>query len=118
MVLVAQRPSIDGEPRGQFDDVLGIQMLRNRFAMLALEVLEKAIGAPTILPLDVQDLQFGADSIIRTNNPAGARKMEIVIPAGAFQESASLSQEMQTGARYPQGRTGNVNASSARTCLL
>lgn len=111
MVVVAQRPSIDGVPRGQFDDVLGIQVLRNRFAMLALEVLEKAVSSPTVLPLDVQDLQFGADAVIRTNNPAGVKKVDITLPPGAFAESANLSQEMQTGARYPQGRTGNVNAS-------
>lgn len=111
MVIVAQRPSIDGVARGQFDDVLGIQVLRNRFAMLALEVVEKAVAAPLVLPLDVQDLQFGADAILRTNNPAGVRKVDITLPQGAFAETASLSQEMQTGARYPQGRTGNVNAS-------
>lgn len=111
MVIVAQRPSIDDQARGQFDDVLGIQVLRNRFAMLALEVLEKAVAAPTVLPTDVQDIQFGADAIIRTNNPAGVKKVDITLPPGAFAESANLSQEMQTGARYPQGRTGNVNAS-------
>lgn len=111
MVVVAQRPSIDGVPRGQFDDVLGIQVLRNRFAMLALEVVEKAVSAPTVLPLDVQDLQFGSDAIIRTNNPAGVKKVDISLPQGAFAETANLSQEMQTGARYPQGRTGNINAS-------
>ena len=111
MVVVAQRPSIDGIARGQFDDVLGIQVLRNRFAMLALEVVEKAVSAPTVLPMDVQDIQFGADAIIRTNNPAGVKKVDISLPQGAFAETASLSQELQTGARYPQGRTGNVNAS-------
>jgi hypothetical protein len=37
MVVVAKRPSIDSEMRGQFDDVLGIQLLRNRFALLAME---------------------------------------------------------------------------------
>ena len=111
MVIVAQRPSIDGVPRGQFDDVLGIQVLRNRFAMLALEVVEKAVSAPMVLPLDVQDLQFGTDAILRTNNPSGVRRVDISLPQGAFAETANLSQEMQTGARYPQSRTGNVNAS-------
>lgn len=111
MVVVSKRPSVDDVPRGQFDDVLGIQVIRNRFAMLALEVVDKAVSAPTVLPLDVQDLQFGADAIIRTNNPAGVKKVDITLPVGAFDEAANLSQEMQTGARYPQGRTGNVNAS-------
>ena len=42
MVVVARRPSVDGELRGQFDDVLGIQLLRNRFALLAMEAAEKS----------------------------------------------------------------------------
>jgi len=29
MVIIAKRPSVDGELHGQFDDVLGIQLLRN-----------------------------------------------------------------------------------------
>ncbi len=61
MVVVAKRPSVDGEMRGQFDDVLGIQLLRNRFAMLAMEAAEKSVQAPIVLPQDVQELQLGGD---------------------------------------------------------
>lgn len=111
MVIVAKRPSVDGQLRGQFDDVLGIQVLRNRFAVLAVEAAEKSIQAPLVVPFDVQNFDFGPDSIIRTNQPQGVRKVEIQVPAAAFAESALLNQEMQTGARYPQSRTGNVNAS-------
>ncbi len=56
MVIVARKPSIDSELRGQFDDVLGIQLLRNRFALLAMEAAEKSVQAPIVLPQDVQEL--------------------------------------------------------------
>ena len=49
-VIIAKRPNIDGELRGQFDDVLGIQLLRNRFALLAMEAAEKSVQAPIVLP--------------------------------------------------------------------
>ena len=39
-VLIAERPSIDGQPRGQFDDVLFVQLARARFANLAMEAAE------------------------------------------------------------------------------
>jgi len=55
MVIVARKPSIDNELRGQFDDVLGIQLLRNRFALLAMEAAEKSVQAPIVLPQDVQE---------------------------------------------------------------
>jgi hypothetical protein len=110
-VIIAKRPSVDGELRGQFDDVLGIQLLRNRFALLAMEAAEKSVQAPIVLPQDVQELQLGGDAVIRTSNPAGVRRVELTLPQGAFTEQNILNEELRVGARYPESRTGNVNAS-------
>ena len=111
MVVVARKPSIDGELRGQFDDVLGIQLLRNRFALLAMEAAEKSVQAPIVLPNDVQELQLGGDAVIRTSNPAGVRRVELTLPQGAFTEQNLLNDELRVGSRYPEGRTGNISAS-------
>ena len=111
MVVVARRPSIDSELRGQFDDVLGIQLLRNRFAVLAMEAAEKSVQAPIVLPQDVQELQLGGDAVIRTANPAGVRRVELTLPQGAFTEQTLLNQELRVASRYPEGRTGNIDAS-------
>ena len=111
MVVIARKPSIDGELRGQFDDVLGIQLLRNRFALLAMEAAEKSVQAPIVLPQDVQELQLGGDAVIRTSNPAGVRRVDLNLPQGAFTEQQLLNQELRVGARYPEGRTGNIDAS-------
>jgi hypothetical protein len=111
MVVVARRPSVDGEMRGQFDDVLGIQLLRNRFALLAMEAAEKSVQSPIVLPADVNELEMGGDAVIRTANPAGVRRVDLNIPPGAFTEQSLLLQELRTGTRYPEGRTGNIDAS-------
>jgi hypothetical protein len=111
MVVVARKPSIDGEMRGQFDDVLGIQLLRNRFALLAMEAAEKSVQAPIVLPQDVQELMLGGDAVIRTANPAGVRRVELTLPQGAFTEQNVLNQELRVGTRYPESRTGNIDAS-------
>jgi hypothetical protein len=110
-VIIAKRPSVDGEMRGQFDDVLGIQLLRNRFALLAMEAAEKSVQAPIVVPGDVQELQLGGDAIIRTNSPAGVRRVDLNIPPGAFTEQQVLLNELRTGTRYPESRTGNIDAS-------
>ena len=110
-VIIARRPGVDGELRGQFDDVLGIQLLRNRFALLAMEAAEKSVQAPIVLPQDVQELQLGGDAVIRTANPAGVRRVELSLPQGAFTEQQLLNDELRVGARYPESRTGNMNAS-------
>ena len=111
MVIIARRPSVDGELRGQFDDVLGIQLLRNRFALLAMEAAEKSVQSPIVLPNDVQELQLGGDAVIRTQNPQGVRRVELTIPQGAFTEQTVLNEELRVGARYPESRTGNMKAS-------
>ena len=111
MVIIAKRPSVDGELHGQFDDVLGIQLLRNRFALMAMEAAEKSVQAPIVLPNDVQELQLGGDAVIRTANPAGVRRVSLEIPQGAFNEQGLLNDELRVGARYPESRTGNMKAS-------
>jgi len=111
MVVVARRPTVDGEMRGQFDDVLGIQLLRNRFALLAMEATEKAVQSPLIVPDDVNEFQFGGDGVIRTKNPAGVRRVELPVSGSLFNEQAVLQNELRTGTRYPESRTGNVDAS-------
>ena len=68
MVIIARRPSVDGEMRGQFDDVLAIQLMRNRFALLAMEAAEKSIQSPIVVPMDVQEFQLGGDSVIDRKN--------------------------------------------------
>lgn len=110
-VVVAKRPSIDGQARGQFDDVLGIQLLRNRFALLAMEAAEKSVQAPIVVPMDVQEFQYGGDAVIRTNSPQTVRRVDINLPPGAFTEQEVLNRELRVGARYPEGRTGNIDAS-------
>ena len=60
-VKVARRPSIDNESRGQFDDVLFVQLARARFANLAMEAAEKSIQAPMVVPHDVSLFLTGLD---------------------------------------------------------
>jgi len=110
-VHIARRPGIDDEARGQFDDVLYVQLARARFANLAMEAAEKAIQAPLVVPNDVIDLPMGPDAIIRTSQPQSVGRVRLDIPAATFQEQAALQSELRLGARYPEGRTGNIDAS-------
>ena len=111
MVRVARRPGIDDEPRGQFDDVLWVQIARARFAQLAMDAAEKSINAPLAVPNDVQEFAFGPDAILRTAQPQNIRRVGLEVPPAAFTEAALLQQEMRMGARYPEGRSGNIDAS-------
>jgi len=111
-VSVAWRPDIDpSDPRGQYDDVIWVQLARARFGFLHMEAVEKSVQAPIAVPSDVQDFSLGADAIIRTQNPGAIRRVGLELPSGAFTETQVLEQELRLGARYPQGRSGQIDAS-------
>ena len=111
LARVAVRSSIDGEARGQFDDVLAVQLARARFAVLQIQAAEKSIQAPIAIPQDVQELALGPDAIMRSANPQAIRRVPLELPNGVFTESSVLERELRLGARYPEVRSGNLDAS-------
>lgn len=111
MVRIARRPGVDDEPRGQFDDVLWAQIARARFALLAMDAAEKSVNAPLAIPNDVQEFTFGPDAILRSQNPQSIRRVGLEVPSAAFTEAELLQREMRMGSRYPEGRSGNIDAS-------
>jgi len=111
LVHVVERKGLDDEVRGQYDDVIWTQIARDRFATLALEAATKAVEAPLAVPDDMQELVLGADAIMRSNTPEKIRRVPIEMPASAFSQDQVLERELRVGARYPESRTGNMDAS-------
>lgn len=112
-VVIAVRPGVDSDEnqRGQFDDVMWVQVARARFATLQLEAAQKSVQAPFALPSDVNVLEIGPDATIRSANPEKIRRVGLDIPNGIFQETAQLDQELRLGSRYPEGRLGQQSGS-------
>ena len=111
LVRIVGRPSIDGEKRGQFDDVIGVQVARAIIAQYTLSAVQQSVEAPIALPRDVQELELGPFSAVHSDNPQGIGRVNLQIPAGLFPEQASLAQEQRVGSRYPEGRSGQMDAS-------
>lgn len=110
-VVVASRPDISGQPQGQFDDVLWVQLARSYMAMLKLEAAHKAVEAPIALPQDVQHLPIGGNAVMRSANPEKIRRVSLDVPSTVFAEESALQSEMRLGSRYPEGRSGMTDAS-------
>jgi hypothetical protein len=106
-----QRPGVDDEPHGQFDDVLAVQVAKARFALLSLEAAQKSVQAPIVMPPDAQELALGPDAVIRTANGQQVRRVPIEVPQAAFAQQSVLDMELRQGSRYPEARGGNVDAS-------
>lgn len=110
-VSIALRSSLDGEPRGQFDDVLPVFAAKARLALLTMEAVQKSVEAPLALPQDVTQLTIGPDAIIRSNSPEKIRRVPLDVPQYAFAENNVLSDELRLGARFPGSRAGQADGS-------
>lgn len=111
LAVEVKRPGLGDEARGQFDDVLAVQVAKARFALLGLEAAQKAVQAPIALPQDVQELAMGADSVLRSSQPEKIRRIGLEVPSSTFAEQGLLDQELRQGSRYPEVRGGNTDAS-------
>jgi hypothetical protein len=107
-----KRPGLDpNDTIGSYDDVLAVQVAKARFALLSLEAATKSVQAPLALPNDVQEINIGPDATLRSATPDKIRRVDLNIPQVAFVQQSVLDQEIRNGARYPETRTGNSDAS-------
>lgn len=112
LVRMVKRPTIDPrEERGQFDDVIWLQIARALVASYTMSALDQSVNAPIVLPEDANELEFGPYSTIRTKTPQGVGRLPLNISPGLFPEMQALAQEQRVGSRYPEGRSGNIDAS-------
>ena len=110
-VAIAEIPTLDGETRGQFDDVLWVFAAKAQLALLSLEATTKAVQAPIALPQDVQEFAFGPDAILRSQSPEKIRRVGLELPQSAMIENRVLDEELRFGARFPEARAGQIDAS-------
>jgi hypothetical protein len=111
LVEWTQRPGVDDDMHGQFDDVLAVQVAKARFALLALEAAQKSVQAPIVLPPDAQELALGPDAVLRTANGEKVRRVPIEVPQSAFAQQGMLDAELRAGSRYPEARNGQIDSS-------
>lgn len=111
LVTMVKRPGVTDIPRGSFDDLVFVHLAKARFAMLAMQSAHEAVNAPLVVPSDVAAIPHGPGATIRTANPAGVGRVPLNVPADAYRQQQVLDQEMRMGSRFPEARTGNVDAS-------
>lgn len=110
-VVIAERPGEDDSPRGQFDDVVWVQVARSIMSTLALEAAYEAVQAPIGLPEDVDKLNIGPKAIIQSKDIDKAHRLDLSLPASIFGEEQVLDNELRVGARYPEARSGQPGTS-------
>ena len=110
-VVIAERPGEDDSPRGQFDDVVWVQVARAIMSTLALEAASIAVQAPIAAPDDMDEFPVGPHAILQSSRAQEIHKVNLELPPTIFAEGQVLDQELKLGSRYPDARTGGVQAS-------
>jgi len=109
---VAKRPNFEETSRGAYDDVVWVQLARHRIQMLLMEGVDKAVRAPLVVPMDVDDMALGPDGIIHTNaGAASVGRARLDMPPQAFSAVEQLKQEQQLGSMSSEARSGQTDAS-------
>lgn len=98
---------------GAYDQALWVQTARARMALFTLEAADKAINAPIRMPKDVTQFNYGPNAKIQTDStaPNAVERVRLDIPNGVFAENEELRAESRASARYPEGRSGSLDAS-------
>ncbi|GLY55320.1 hypothetical protein [Lentzea sp. NBRC 102530] len=107
-IVIAERPDLEDTPRGQYDDVIWVQLARSVMALYQLKGTQESVEAPLAVPDDVQMIPFGPDAVIRTQNPQAVRRVSLDLSRDVYMLGDQLDREMKTGSRYPDSRTGGV----------
>lgn len=111
-VRIAKRPGIDPtDPRGQFDDIVGVQLARAMMAAYGMQAAHDSVNAPIAMSANDTELAVGPGAVITSDNPRDIHRVDLSIPHDAFVVQQMLDQEMHTGSRYPDARQGITNAS-------
>lgn len=105
-VHIALRPGVEQNPRGQFDDVLWVQIAKSVMAALTLEAAHQAVQAPIAAPNDINELPLGPNAFILSDNPDKIRRVSLELPQSAFMLGQQLGDEMKQGAGFPDSRLG------------
>lgn len=109
-VRIVERPTlVDKGPKGQFDDVIWVQVARALIQMYTLNAIERSVNAPIVVPEDVQEIELGPFAAIQTKGQVSV--VNLPISQGLFPEQQALAMEQREGSRYPEARGGSVDAS-------
>lgn len=107
-----QRPGLDDEIRGAYDDVIWVQLARHRLQLLLMEGVAKSVQAPLVITPDVTDVSYGADAVVVAQQGVSSiGRVRLDMPNQAFGAVDQLKQEQQLGAMNPESRSGQVDQS-------
>ncbi len=113
-VVIGQRPTIDGEPRGQFDQVIDVLRAHARLQGLVLDYSDQMVYADTWFKDVIGDLPTGGGGLIELGpNGAIGRVPPATSSLSVYNEMAQLLDAVHLGGRWPKSRMGDIDQAIA-----
>lgn len=111
--------TLDGEPHGQFDQVIGLMKAHIRLLGAALDYADQCIYSDIYVSDLIGPLNVGGGGYIQLGpNGKIGRVQPAVTSFTVFQELNQLIDGMHLGARYPKARPGEVSQAIASAKFL
>lgn len=111
LTVAVRSPGLDDDIRGKFDDLIWVQLALHAMQTYTLSAAAQAVQAPIVAPNDVTDIEVGPGAVIRTNDPAGVRRLSLDVPPSAWAAQDYLAKELEFGAIVPEALGGSIDAS-------
>lgn len=113
-VIIGQRPTLDGEPRGQFDQVIDVLRAHARLQGLVLDYSDQMVYADTWYKDVIGDLPTGGGGLIELG-PQGdiGRVPPATSSMSVYNEMAQLLDAVHLGGRWPKSRMGDIDQAIA-----
>ena len=118
-VVIGSRVSLDGEIRGQFDQVIGLLEAHIRLMGLILDYADQAVYSDIFVKDLIGEMPYGGGSFIELG-PAGAigRVPPAVSSLNVQADLAQLIDGIHVGGRWPKSRPGEIDQSIASAKFL
>jgi hypothetical protein len=112
--IYGQLPSLDGEPRGQYDQVIPVLHAHIRLVATALQHANQAVYNELVVVDPIGDIPTGPDAVIELGpNGKAFRLPPASVGFSFFEETQRLLDSVHVGSRWPKNRPGDVQQSQA-----
>lgn len=118
-VVIGQRPTLDSEPRGQFDQVVGVLQAHIRLMGMVLDYSDQAVYSDLWVKDLIGQLPYGGGSVIQLGPNGSIGRVQPAVSSLQVQESLDdLVNNIHLGGRWPKSRPGEIDQSIASAKYL
>lgn len=118
-IVIGSRITLDGEFRGQFDQVVGLMEAHIRLMSMVLDYADQAVYSDIFVKDLIGEMPYGGGAYIELG-PQGAigRVPPAVSSLNVQADMAQLIEGIHLGGRYPKSRPGEIDQSIASAKFL